>query len=184
MRGQWLGSYTGSADGKVMVNIDEVDDHFEGVAYLRPSTSDLPVSVAYLSTPNKDEDQAVTAYIYPIDPRTGFQSKWEDIKELYGEGVVYSSQANVNLKVRENRLHIDAVSDIGGTLAAVLDKPSGNVESKIQGQRMSWGDFKSHISSLSKFNYLFRGQQKPWSLCTSFHRRGRYRMSEFPPVSE
>lgn len=44
---------------------------------------------------------------------------------------------------------------------------------------MSWDNFKSHISSISKFSYLFRGQQKPWSLCTSFHRRGRYRMSEF-----
>ncbi|MBI2472142.1 MAG: hypothetical protein HYV59_13015 [Planctomycetes bacterium] len=179
MRGQWLGSYTGSADGKVMINIDEVDDHFEGVAYLNPSTNNFPNSVAYLSTPNKNEDQAATAYINPIDPRTGFLSEWEDIKGLYGKGVVHSSKANVNLRVRENRLHIDAVSDIGLTLTAVLDKPSGNGESKIQGQRMSWSDFKSHISSRSKFSYLFRGQQKPWSLCTSFHRRGRYRMGEF-----
>ena len=179
MRGQWLGSYTGSADGKVMINIDEVDDHFEGVAYLNPSTHDLLTSVAYFSAPNKDEDQAVTVYIYPIDPHTGFQSKWEDIKGLYGEGVVHSSQANVNLKVRENRLHIDAVFDIGGTLAAVLDKPSGNGESKMLGQRMSWRGFKLHVSSLSKSSYLFRGQQEPWSLCTSFHRRGRYRISEF-----
>jgi hypothetical protein len=162
-----------------MINVDEVDDHFEGVAYLSPSTTAIPASVAYLSTPNKDEDQTATAYIYPIDPRTGFQNKWEDIKGLYGEGVAHSSQAKINLRVQQNRLHINAVSDIGVTLAAVLEKPSGNGESKIQGQRMSWDDFKSHISSVSKFSYLFRGQQKPWSLCTSFHRRGRYRMSEF-----
>jgi hypothetical protein len=40
MRGQWLGGYRGSTDGKIMINIDEVDDHFEGVAYLNPSTQD------------------------------------------------------------------------------------------------------------------------------------------------
>lgn len=179
MRGQWLGSYSGAAVGKVMINIDEVDDHFEGVAYLNPSTTNIPASVAYLSTPNKGTDQDATAYIFPIDPRTGFQGKWEEIKALYGEGVVHSSEAKVKLRVRENKLHVDAVSDIGVTFSAVLDKPSGNSESKIQGRRMSWSDFKSHISSISKFSYLFRGQQKPWSLCTSFHRRGRYRMSEF-----
>ena len=46
MRGQWIGPYTGNADGRVMIKIYEVDDHFEGTAYLRPSTnftSCLPV---------------------------------------------------------------------------------------------------------------------------------------------
>ncbi len=179
MRGQWLGSYSGGADGKVMINIDEVDDHFEGVAYLNPSTNNIPASVAYLSTLNKGEEQDATAYIFPIDPRTGFQGNWEEIKALYGEGVVHSSEANVKLRVQGNKLHVNAVSNINVTFSAVLDRPSGNGESKIPSQKMSWEEFKSYISSISKFSYLFRGQQKPWSLCTSFHRRGRYRMSEF-----
>jgi len=179
MKGQWLGSYTGSEEGKVMVNIDEVGDRFEGVAYLIPSTNDIPASVTYFTTSNKDAEQTVTAYIFPVDPRTEFESRWEEIKLLYGDGVLHSSEASVNLKVLDNRLHINALSDIGVVLVSVLDKPSGNGESKIQGQQMSWSDFKSHISSLSKCSFLFRGQQKPWSLCTSFHRRGRYRMSEF-----
>ena len=179
MRGQWIGSYTGNASGRVMINIDQVDEHFEGVAYLNPSTSDIPASVAYLSTANTNVEQEATAYIFPIDPHTGFQGSWEKIKPLYGEGVVHSSEANVKLRVSENRLHVDAVSNIGVTFSAVLDKPTGDSKSKIQGKKMSWDEFKSHISSISKFSYLFRGQRKPWSLCTSSHRRGRYRMSEF-----
>lgn len=179
MKGQWLGSYTGGVGGKIMINIDETDDHFEGVAYLIPSNRDFPGSAAHFATQNKDEVQVATAYIIPLDPRTGFQGKWVDIKGLYADGMVFPSTANVNLRVQENMLHIDAVSELGGNVAAVLDKPSENGESKIQSKRMSWGDFKSHIYSLSKASYLFRGQQKPWSLCTSFHRRGRYRMSEF-----
>lgn len=179
MKGQWIGSYQGSAEGQIMINIDEVDDHYEGVAYLNPSTRGIPASVAYLSTTNKNHEQVATAYINPVDPRTGFQCKWEDIKNLYGEGVVHSSEATVNLNVLDNRLHVNAVSNIGVTFAAVLEKSPEDGESKIQGQRMSWNGFKSHISSISKFKYLFRGQQKPWRLCTSFHRRGRYRISEF-----
>lgn len=179
MRGQWLGFYSGATDGKTMINIDEVDDHFEAVAYLTPSNVNVPGSVAYLSTENKNLDQTAKAYIVPIDPRTGFQGRWEEIKNLYPEGTTHSSEAKVTLKIQQNKLHIDAVSDIGLTFNAVLDKTSGKIESKIQAHRMSWNEFKFHISSMSNSSYLFRGQQEPWSLRTSFHRRGRYRMTEF-----
>lgn len=179
MRGQWLGSYNGSVEGKAMVNIDEVDDHFEGVAFLQPGTNEVPASVAHLNTLNKDKDQTATAYVFPIDPRTGFQGDWEDIKKLYRDDVVHSSQAKVTLKLQENKLFIDSVSDIGVTFSAILEKPRGEGESKIIGQKKSWSEFKSHIASISKINYIFRGQKEPWSLCTSFHRRGRYIMSAF-----
>jgi hypothetical protein len=179
MRGQWLGTYQGNTEGKAMINIDEVDDHFEGIAYLNPFNKKFPSSVVYLSTENKNHNQSSTAYIFPIDPRTRFQGGWEDIKELYEEDIVHSSEANVSLSVQKNKLHIEAISNIGLIFRAILDKPSDNGESKIHGQQMSWNEFKSHIASISKFSYLFRGQQKPWRLCTSFHRRGRYRMSEF-----
>lgn len=180
MRGQWLGSYSGSAEGNVMINIDEVDDHFEGVAYIYPSVKTIPASVAYFDTLNKDNVQRTTAYISPVNPRTGFQANnWEEIKELYAEGAVYPSKATVNLKVVGDRLNVDAVSDVGTDFNAILNSTAGNSKSKIQCQKKSWEEFKSYISALSKIGYLFRGQQKPWSLCTSFHRRGRYRMSEF-----
>lgn len=179
MRGQWLGSYSGGTDGKVMINVDLVEDHFECVAYVIPSTNELPSSVAYFSTPDRDDEQVAQAYIAPIDPQTGFQGDWGNIKALYGEGVVHSSEAKVHLKILDGRLHINATTDSGTTFTAVLDKPTGNAKSKIAGQRMSWDAFKASISSRSKFSFLFRGQSQPWSLCTSFHRRGRYRMSEF-----
>lgn len=162
-----------------MINIDEVGDHYEGVAYLYPSTRKIPASVAYLTTLNKDEQQVAEAHIFPIDPRTGSRGNWEEIKVLYEEEIVHSSMASVDLKVQDNKLYISAKSDIDVVFSAILDKPSENSESKISGWTMSWEEFKSHISLKSNFSYLFRGQQKPWSLCTSFHRRGRYRISEF-----
>jgi len=179
MRGQWLGSYSGGADGKVMINIDLVEDHFECVAYVIPTTKNLPASVAYFSTPNMSDEQAAKAIIAPIDPRTGFQGDWESIKPLFEIDVEHSSEANILLKVLDGRLHIDATTERGAKFAAILEKPKGSAESKIQGQRMSWKKFKESISSRSNFSFLFRGQSEPWSLCTSFHRRGRYRMSEF-----
>lgn len=179
VRGQWLGDYTGDVNGQIMVDIDELDDRYEAVAYLNPSIVGIPSSIVYLSTENKSPIQTATAYSFPINPRTGAQGHWDEIKSLYPEGTVHSSSALVKLSLREGKLHIEATSEIGVTVSAELAKPLGDGKSKILGQKMSWQEFKGHISSFSKSSYLFRGQQNAWSLCTSFHRRGRYRMSEF-----
>jgi hypothetical protein len=162
-----------------MINVDEVDGHFEGVAYMQPHVRNLPATVAYLATDSTDPENQTTAYTFPIAPRTGFQTTWEEIKALYPPGTAFSKEAKVRLKVSGDQLTVYAVSDIGVTLKATLNRPPQQVESKIAGKPMSWSEFKAHVATISKFHYIFRGQQKPWSLCTSFHRRGRYRMSEF-----
>ncbi len=179
MRGQWLGEYTGDINGRIMINIDEVDDHFEAVAYLYPANTSIPSSVAYLSTKTKYRQQRTEAFISPIDPRSGAQVPWSEIKSLYPESLTHSDKATVKLTLRKGTLHIEATSDAGVKLFSVLTMPSDNGKSKIIGQEMSWLEFKNHIASISKSNFIFRGQNMPWSLCTSFHRRGRYRISEF-----
>lgn len=181
MRGQWLGTYQGSVDGKIMVNIDELKDHYEVVAYINPTDKGIPATVAYLDTVNKDLklEHKMVAYLNPVDPRTGFQCKWEEIKDLFAEGVSHSEKADVTFKLMDEKLHIDATSDIGVKLSSILIKPSISDDSKILGEKMSWSEFKSFISTISKSEFLFRGQKEPWRLRTSFHRRGRYRISEF-----
>ena len=179
MKGQWIGLYTGSAEGRLMINIDEVDDHYEVVVYANPKDKLIPSSVAYITTKNKNKNQKTTAYINPVDPRNGNQYKWEEIKNLYPPEVMHSDQAEVTFKVRSGKLHVKSTSDIGLELESTLTKPSDDVESKVSGRKMSWKQFKAHVSRISKSKYLFRGQKEPWRLRTSFHRRGRYRINRF-----
>ncbi len=179
MKGQWIGTYQANNDGRLMLNIDELEDHFEGVAYIRPFENNTPVSIAYLSTKNKQPEQEIMAYINPVDPRTGNQCKWDEIKDQYSEDTYFSKEAKVTLKKTDGKLHINAVSNTGITLSSELTKPSEKDESKIVGQKMYWNEFKSYVSGISKSKYLFRGQKKPWRLRTSFHRRGRYRINTF-----
>lgn len=179
MRGQWLGKYSGSTTGRIMINIDEVDDHFEGVAYLHPEENGLPGTVAYFATEDKSLEHSVTAFAAPIDPRSGFQTSWDEIKALYPEGMAHSQQARTQIRQVGNSLNIDGTTDIGVTFSAELTRPDQKTGSKISGQVMSWVEFKEHVSKLSEAGYLFRGQKEPWRLCTSFHRRERYRISEF-----
>lgn len=179
MKGQWIGKYQGDTQGKIMVNIDEVEDHYEAVAYLNPIKREIPTSVAYAITKDKSPEQIVTAYANPVDPRSGFQCKWEEIKSLYPEGVSHANTAEVTLRIVDGKLNIESISNIGTRTSCVLTKPPEELESKVSGIKMSWSQFRTFVSEIEVSKYLFRGQKKPWRLSTSFHRRGRYRISEF-----
>jgi hypothetical protein len=178
MVGQWLGRYEGSVSGNLMINIDLIAQHYEGVAYVIPDNKKIPTSVAYLATQDTSLEQISKAYINAVDPRSGFQCKWEDIKHLY-PNIEHSSEATVSLKVSDGELLVEAKSDIGAVLTSTLTKPSNEPKSKISGEIKNWNQFKEYLSELSKSRYLFRGQKEPWRLRTSFHRKGRYRISEF-----
>ena len=179
MKGQWIGSYGGSVDGQIMINIDESESCYQAVAYIIPNDSKIPTSVAHLETKGKGPKQVVTAYINPVDPNTGFQSEWKLVKEFYSEDIVHSDTSEVELKLEGKKLHINSVSNIGVELTSVLEKPNESNESKIMGEPKSWAQFKELISSMESSKYLFRGQKEPWRLRTTFHRGERYRMSEF-----
>ena len=44
---------------------------------------------------------------------------------------------------------------------------------------MDWAGFMEYISSLKDCRYLFRGQNQPWRLRTSYHRNGRADLGRF-----
>ncbi|QFU22895.1 FRG domain-containing protein [Shewanella eurypsychrophilus] len=179
MKGQWIGVYTGSVDGKLMINVDETSTCYEAVTYIYPHNKDIPSSVAYLKTRDKSLEQELEANVVPIDPITGFPGQWKDIKKHYSDDIVHSDTSHIKLKLIGNKLNITSISDIGVELSSELEMPTKTDESKVIGQRMSWSEFKSHISDLTDSQYLYRGQKKDWRLRTTFHRGERYRISEF-----
>ncbi len=179
MRGQWIGKYTGSVQGDVILNIDETEEGFVGIAYVTPSDKGLPSSAAYFATDGKSERHEVVAFVNPIDPRNGFQCKWADISHLYGENVVHSERANIIMEVVDGALQIQAVTDVDVEFHSRLEAPRETDKSLIPGVQMTWSEFKSHITQRSRTRFMFRGQRQPWRLRTSFHRHGRYLMNRF-----
>jgi hypothetical protein len=179
MIGQWLGKYEGGTSGDLMINIDQVDLHFEGVAYITPYDGDIPISIAYITTEDTGTEHTTTAYIFPVHPRTGYQCKWDEIKHLYPDDVVHSTEATILIKIVDEQLLIEANSDIDIKLISTLSKPSDIPKSKIEGTVKTWVQFKNYLAELSKSQCLFRGQKDQWRLRTSFHRNGRYRINEF-----
>lgn len=179
LMGQWLGKYTGNASGEIMLNIDQVEDHHEAIAYLIPYQIDLPSTIAYFIIPEGHEKQKIHANLFPVDPRTGFQSTWSQLKDIYPSNIIHANTAEAEITAYKNNLTITGRTDIDSKFNAKLKNTSRDGKSRIKGSIKSWQEFKEIASQYSNNEMLFRGQKENWSLRTSFHRRSRYRISEF-----
>src|SRR6266550_4260576 len=115
MNGQWVGAYTGSnGDGNVIINIDELESNYQGVACL--TNDSLPGSMAFFRTADKNARAPFrTDLIQAIDPLTGNVVPWENIKEKYPKEVVFSQSADVTAVLEHESLALSWATDIGVT---------------------------------------------------------------------
>lgn len=179
MKGQWLGSYTGSVEGSVMINIDQVEEHYELVAYITPKDNKIPSSIAFIKTETLEFKQSTKAIVRPINPETLAWGNWEYIKKYYTEDFNHASEADVEIERTEDSLVINASTDIGESFNCSLPAPNYKLTSRIQALSKTWDELKAYFSEISRSGYIFRGQNVPYKLCTSFHRASRFRLNEF-----
>jgi hypothetical protein len=182
MKGQWIGSYTGSSQGVIVVNIDERPFNYKGVAYLNEADRNIPTTAIAFRTQDKNTSfQFKTDLILPIDPVSGAIVAWDKIKGSYAEGVTVAKSADVTGSYLNNTLSLSWTADTGTTGTCELPRSKAGEPSElvpipsIQG----WSSYKAYVGSLERKRYLFRGQTEPWRLRTSFHRTGRADLIRF-----
>jgi hypothetical protein len=98
LNGQWLGRYAGLGAGRIILNVDERDKAYEGVAYLLPDDfKTFPASAASFRTTDKQTAhfQFRTTSVMPINPVSLFVEPWDLVKSHFGDNVAFSSYANV-----------------------------------------------------------------------------------------
>ena len=183
MNGQWMGDYTGTSSGKLLINVDDRGSHFEGVAYLRPHGNDIPPTGVGFRTVNRDREfQFVTREFWAIHPQTGNPTSWEDIKQFYPAGVSVANQVEVSGRWDESHLELSWRTDVGSSGAVDLQRSRAAQLSELQALPMGWGEFKAYVAALAGKRHLFRGQSAPWRLRTAFHRNGRADLRRFTNV--
>jgi len=182
MEGQWIGKYTGTLPGQVIINIDDLGDHYAGYAYLIPSPladgQHPPGAAAYFETTDKHNDFAFTAYINPIDPYTGEQTEWENIEKRFPD-FTFSDKAAITGCAKDDTLSFKAEGNNGAIFEAKLNREAFSENSSLDGVVLTWNEFKDHVSKMLSDAPLFRGQEKPWKLRTFFHRKKRYDLQRF-----
>jgi len=175
MNGQWLGSFSDpEGGGTILVNIDERETYYQGVAYTHPSDHALPSAAAFFKTENKDTKcKFRTLGLQPIDPATSAIISWEAIKDKYDKNIVFSKHADVTVSCDGAALTLSWGTDQGFTGNCVLPRSKAGEPSELDAEQRDWDGFKKYVSALKGKRYLFRGQGKPYRLRTSFHRTGR-----------
>jgi hypothetical protein len=96
MNGQWIGTYSGTNVGEIIVNVDDRGSHFQGVTYVNDGTAGLPRITASFQTENKAADFGFRPdQLWAVHPHTSDRDYWDNIKQLYPADVVIPTTADV-----------------------------------------------------------------------------------------
>jgi len=180
LNGQWIGTYGGTTDGAIHVNIDEDESNYSGVAYLFNNNPELPPVVAYFTSPKKDREFSFrTNLIQAIDVRTSKVVPWKDIEANYPKETAFSTYADVRGSCSEDALTLEWATDVGVTGGCVLPRSRASQPSELVSLEQDWEAYKLYGIERASRRPLFRGQNKPHRLRTPFHRSGRADMHKF-----
>lgn len=178
MQGQWLGTYTGTSTGAIMVNIDERESCYQGTAYL---VEDNPIGfVPAASFKTTDKNSNFTFRTDPIRPvsELGLFLDWEQVKKAF-PGHNFSQYADVTGSWDAGSLKLQWSTDIGAKGTCTLPRSRASQSSELVAVEKDWDSYKKHVTTLDLKRPLFRGQRGTWRLQTSFHRRGRADLARF-----
>jgi hypothetical protein len=180
MKGQWIGKFTGPNTGVVIINVDDRDDYYEGVAYIFVDGS-KPIRYAKFRT--KDKNRALKLNklrVDTIERDTGLIESWEAVKTKYGEDIVFPSHVDVEGDYNQERLKIKWKTENGVESSCELPKSGADKASALIPLPIdSWSAYKGYVATLKERRFIFRGQDKPDRLRTKFHRTGRANLERF-----
>ena len=182
MNGQWIGPYIGTNSGLLVVELDDVGDHFDGFAYAYDGNPSLPSVIATVDfVPKAEAHFSRRLTLLPIDRQTGHLLTEEAIKVRY-PGVIIPHYADTEWRITANGISIKWATDAGTAGQGTVSKGNGDKPSELAAlpDVTTWNEFKEYASQLRPYSSMFRGQSNnTWRLRTSFHRTGRAALPKF-----
>ena len=181
MKGQWLGAYQSNSSGRLLIDVDELDDCFQGYAVLQPTNGALPVAFTRFLTADKKLPFRFTANLFCLDPRNLEPVAWQDVQQLF-PGITLAPNADVTIDLKNSQLEVDWIFGAAGTpgTARLPASQAGQPSTLTPIAIHSWKDFKTYVDALPTNRFAFRGQQSnDWRLRTTFHRTGRSNLERF-----
>jgi hypothetical protein len=181
MNGQWVGPYVGTNSGLLVVELDDVGDHYAGFAYAYDGNPSLPsVLVPVDFVPKTETHFKRKLSLLPID-RNGNELPEEAVKKLYPE-VTTPRHADTEWRLTANEITIKWATDAGTSGEGKVSRGNADKPSELIAlpDVTTWNDFKRYASQLTPYTAMFRGQEDTkWRLRTAFHRTGRAALPRF-----
>lgn len=185
LSGQWIANYTANGNvGKLVLDIDEVDDHYQGTALLWDKNSEHMNARVIFNTRTKEDIQKISGLTVGIINNDGNPVSAEIRRQILDkQGVIYPDTADVQLELREGQLHANWQSSHGGFGIGIasISKTRARQPSDLKvHEAKTWSEFKEAVNKTDYTKYAFRGQESSkWRLQTSFHRTGRANMNRY-----
>jgi FRG domain len=177
LQGQWVGAFTGTGQGILVLDLEAEGDGYAGWAYIGQQ-GNIPSFAAHVRFSGTAATLSVVVdFIAPID-ELGLKVEWATIKDRY-PGITLSSHPTLAAKVAGAGLALECATVEGATGTATVFRRDMRQPSELPSTKMTWKEFKESIATQQARNELFRGQSEPWRLQTSFHRRSRADLPRF-----
>lgn len=71
INGQWIGRYSGSTSGLLVIDLDDMGTHYEGRVFAYDDNPSSASAFAFIRTPDKSTTFKLSIDLLPINPRTG-----------------------------------------------------------------------------------------------------------------
>jgi hypothetical protein len=182
LNGQWIGPYTGTNSGNLVVDLDDVGDYWTGTATVHDNNAANPAVVAeLLSVPKGKSNFSLQVPLRPVDRETGNPLDPVALNAKY-PGVQLSPYADTIWAVEPSQISVRWVTGIGTSGEGRVSKSEADKPSTLKSLTnvTSWSEFKEYAVKLSPYKFVFRGrEQNIWKLRTSFHRTGRSSLIRF-----
>lgn len=183
MNGSWNGTYAGKTlegiqtGGPIVIEIDDMGDHFEGSAYTFDATNNTINTLAAIKTPNKKRKITIEAPLFPLHPVTSEPLDLQQARNVFPD--FRPTYAIVDIEWNEQELDSFWVTEFGEGTARIKRGKVSEASECIPLPVSDWEEFKRYVSQLKQFQFIYRGQKNTWRLRTPFHRTGRGDLRKF-----
>ena len=180
LSGQWVGKYSGSNSGTLVIDIDDASDYYEGTACVWDDNAQLPSSLERFKTSSK-------ANSHKLDnlPNVQMNAGGYYPQQLATKGSSFPTTVNVEVEPSKGQICRSSWATPVGTAGvgtAITPKTRGGDRSELRQPLpiKTWNDFKQYVNVLAPKRFIFRGQEKAgWRLRTSFYRTGRANLERY-----
>jgi FRG domain len=181
MYGQWIGNYTGTNSGLLVIDLDDFGTHYEGIAWAYDDDPLLPGTFVAIKSPDKQTSFQSRFPLNPVDPNTGLPTTWDRMATGLPPNTRVPQYADVRVDWDGDSLTVEWTTDIDTSATAKITRTRMDAPTEYQPlpEVSCWAEFKSFVGSLEHRRHIFRGQSRPFRLRTGFHRTGRANLPRF-----
>lgn len=179
MNGQWIGTFSGTNNGSLVVELDDVGGAYEGSVIAIDHNPTLPSVLGEFLAPKNSSEFDLRIFLTAVDRVTGEPISDEALKSRFPDAT-QARYADSNWRVNGEQIDVSWSSDIMTNGTGSVRRSAGSGDSNLNAIEMNWDQFKHHATDLEPMRFVFRGQgNNRWKLRTAFHRTGRANLRRF-----